>query len=75
MVIWIFILFYVTGAIFALGIAVSTPPINKSRKIDINVLILTIVGSWFSLGICIGVILEYLQDILEELEKISTHRR
>jgi hypothetical protein len=70
----VFLLLYFTGFILALGIVLSAPPVDKSRKIDTGALILTILGSWFSVGICIGVILDYFQDILEELQRISLRR-
>ena len=69
----LFFILYFTGSILALGIAASTPPVKRSRKIDISALITLIFGSWFSVGICIGVIIDYLQDINDELLKLNRY--
>lgn len=65
---------YITGVFLALGFVLSAPPINRSQKIEPWAIVLTILGSWFSVGICIGVIIEYLQEISDDMNS-STHRR
>lgn len=65
---------YITGVFITLGFVLSATPISKSGKPKASGIIITILGSWFSIGIFLGLIVDYLQEISDDINS-STHRR